>query len=593
MTDTKFAKYVIGVNGAVPALILGWDAYHHALSANPVNHAIRTTGMLALIFLSLSLLITPIRRLTGFSAIVAVRRALGLYAFGYASLHFTIFFWFDRGASVGSTFSEIIHRQYLWYGMTSLAVMAPLAATSTNGMIQRLGARRWQMLHQLTYVAIVAGVIHYYQLVKSDVQIPIAFAIVAAALLGFRFVMHYRRVLGESQQLKRGFAPVMAKGVAPLMAKAKPRFWTGKLRVVRVFDETPSARTFRLAAADGGDLPFDYRAGQYLNIALMIDGKRVNRSYTIASSPTRVGYCELTVKREESGLASRYLHGQIRQGDTVQISAPAGRFTFDGTEADSIVLIGAGVGITPLMSVVRYLTDKSWGGDIYLVYASRTRADIIFRNELEYLAARFPNLHVTFTLTRSDEADWAGEKGRVTAALLARVVPGIGGRLVHLCGPTEMMEPMKEALRGLGVPEAKIRSEAFLSPGTPGASDAPADGVAVLAEAMSKTADVTTMAIDEMTRADGAPMDGQMLTFSLSGKTVIVAPKQSILEASEDAGVNIPFDCRSGICGQCKTRLVSGRVNMDVRDALSGSEEAKGLILACQAIPLEAVTVEA
>ena len=137
-------------------------------------------------------------------------------------------------------------------------------------------------------------------------------------------------------------------------------------------------------------MPFDFLPGQYLNLSLMVDGKKVNRSYTIASSPTRVGYCELTVKREERGLASRHLHDAVREGSLLDVSAPAGRFTFTGVEAESIVMIGGGVGITPLMAKIRYLTDLGWPGEIHLVFAVKTESDIIFRDELDYLTAAVP-----------------------------------------------------------------------------------------------------------------------------------------------------------------------------------------------------------
>lgn len=146
--------------------------------------------------------------------------------------------------------------------------------------------------------------------------------------------------------------------------------------MVRIIQETPDVRTFRLASPDGTRLPFNYLPGQHLFLSLQIAGKRVNRTHTIASSPARPAYCELTIKREEIGLASRHLHDTLREGDMLDVSAPAGRFTFDGTQSTSIVLIAGGVGITPLMSILRYLTDQSWKGDIHFLYCARTPQDI-------------------------------------------------------------------------------------------------------------------------------------------------------------------------------------------------------------------------
>ncbi|MGN6725098.1 MAG: ferric reductase-like transmembrane domain-containing protein, partial [Tepidisphaeraceae bacterium] len=120
MNNARFGKFLVILNGAVPAALLAWDAWHGQLGANPVNFAIRTTGLLALIFLLLSLAISPVKQLTGWNALVHVRRNLGLYAFFYAAAHFGIFFWWDRARGVGSTLHEIYARDYLWFGTAAL-----------------------------------------------------------------------------------------------------------------------------------------------------------------------------------------------------------------------------------------------------------------------------------------------------------------------------------------------------------------------------------------------------------------------------------------------------------------------------------------
>ena len=191
--DLRFAKLLVLVNAAVPATLLGWDALHHRLGANPVNFAILTTGMSALIFLLLTLAVTPLRKITGLNWIIFARRTLGLYAFFYASLHFLIFFSLDRSLSISSTLSEVVKRKYLLVGITGLVVMVPLAITSTNAMIKRLGGKRWRALHRLAYVAAIAGVVHYYMQVKADVRQPLAFAAVLSILLGYRLAAYWHR----------------------------------------------------------------------------------------------------------------------------------------------------------------------------------------------------------------------------------------------------------------------------------------------------------------------------------------------------------------------------------------------------------------
>lgn len=191
--DLRFVKLLVLVNSAVPAALLAWDAWHHQLGANPVNDAILTTGMLALIFLVLTMLVTPLRMVSGLNWIIFSRRTLGLYAFFYASLHFLIFFSLDRGFSVSGTLSEMIKRKYLMVGATGLLVMVPLAITSTNAMIKRLGGKRWRALHRLAYVAAIAGVIHFYMQVKADVRRPLVFAAILSILLGYRVVTYWQK----------------------------------------------------------------------------------------------------------------------------------------------------------------------------------------------------------------------------------------------------------------------------------------------------------------------------------------------------------------------------------------------------------------
>jgi len=560
-------RRLVLVNGAVPGAILAYDAYNGQLGVNAVNYAIRTTGLLALIFLVSSLLITPLKRITGWNALVAPRRALGLYGFFYLCVHFSIFFGLDREASVTSTVHEILSRWYLLFGSAALLTLIPLAVTSTDAMITRLGPRRWKRLHRLAYLATALGCLHYILLVKSDLRQPVVFAVILGVLLLFRVVAYYLNL--RKHQAK----PVVVS------TPARKKFWSGKLRVARTFDETPDVRTFRLAPVGGGVLPFSYRPGQYLNLALMIEGKRVNRSYTIASSPARSDYCELTVKKADAGYASHHLHEMLREGSELDVSAPAGRFVFDGEGHDRVLLVAGGVGITPVMSMLRALTDRCWPGRIDLVFSAKTAADIIFREELDYLAKRFPNLHVCVTLSREPkESAWSGERSKITRELLARVLPDPKGVPIFLCGPEAMMASMQTLLGEMGVPASNVHVEAFLSPPRfPAEEEGAAD---------QERAD---------TEQSPARDAGVMVSvrFSRSGVSADLADGQTLLEAAEEVGVDMPFDCRSGICGQCKTQLLEGRVVMSVQDALTAGDRKRNLVLACQARAVGDVVVDA
>src|SRR5262249_9715700 len=151
-----------------------------------------------------------------------------------------------------------------------------------------------------------------------------------------------------------------------------------------------------------------------------------------------------------------------REGDQLDVSGPYGRFTFRGEEAPSVIFIAGGVGITPLMSSIRYLTDQSWNGRIDLIYACARLDSVIFREELDQLTRRHPNLHVTIVLDSEPSDAWAGPRGYVTSDLLGRV-PDIRSRRIHLCGPPVMMDAVKKALGRLGVTEDSIKTELFLS----------------------------------------------------------------------------------------------------------------------------------
>ena len=191
MPDIRFTKLVIFVNSLVPLVLMLWDWYHKRVGANPLEFVTRTTGMLTLIFLLISLAVTPIRKITGANWLVKFRRMLGLYAFFYGFLHLLTYLWFDRGFHLKGVPADIVKRPFITIGMTAFFLMVPLAITSTNKMVKRLGGKRWNRLHKLVYFAGAAGVLHYWMLVKSDKSLPLTFAFILALLLGYRLLVKY------------------------------------------------------------------------------------------------------------------------------------------------------------------------------------------------------------------------------------------------------------------------------------------------------------------------------------------------------------------------------------------------------------------
>ena len=353
----------------------------------------------------------------------------------------------------------------------------------------------------------------------------------------------------------------------------KPKSWSGQLRVVQIVRETPTVQTFRLADPTADRLPFDFLPGQFLQVEVEpAGGKPARRSYTIASSPTQRAYAELTVKREEQGAVSRYLHDNVALGDLLKVTGPFGAFTFTGTDADSIVLIAGGVGITPMMSVLRYLTDTAWAGEIFFLYGARSTEEFVFRDDLERLERRFPNLHVMAAMQRSPGTVWLGPEGPITRQLLIDAVPDIARRRIHLCGPPGMMAALHKELTELGVPEAQLHTEAF------GPASLPSDTSELEVKAAPAPVAPTGAA-----SASPSSVAATTITFSVAGVSAALPTEQTVLEAAEGAGVEIPYACRSGECGVCVTKLISGEVIMNVETGLDPSDKAKGYILACQA----------
>jgi len=189
MSDVNFNKLLIWVNALVPLGLLGYDGVRGQLGANPIEFFLRTTGVLTLTFLLITLSITPLRKLFGMNQLIKYRRLLGLFAFFYGVIHLSTYFIFDRDASVSSTVEDVVKRRFILFGMSALLLMVPLAVTSTNGMIKRLGGKRWQRLHRLVYISGILGVIHFWMIVKSDIFYPAIFGLVLVSLLGYRIYL--------------------------------------------------------------------------------------------------------------------------------------------------------------------------------------------------------------------------------------------------------------------------------------------------------------------------------------------------------------------------------------------------------------------
>jgi len=183
---TKVAVFLLGVS---PLARLVWAAFHHGLGANPIEFITHQTGDWILIFLMLTLAVTPARKLFRQPELIRFRRMLGLFAFTYAFLHFSTWIGLDKFFDGSEMLHDVRKRPFITAGFSGFLLMVPLAITSTAGWIRRLGGKRWQALHRLVYASALAGVVHYYWLVKSDVRKPLLFAAILALLLASRLVL--------------------------------------------------------------------------------------------------------------------------------------------------------------------------------------------------------------------------------------------------------------------------------------------------------------------------------------------------------------------------------------------------------------------
>jgi 3-ketosteroid 9alpha-monooxygenase subunit B len=327
------------------------------------------------------------------------------------------------------------------------------------------------------------------------------------------------------------------------------------LRVLRVIDETPDARSLVLEVPEGLSATFDYCAGQFLTFRVRVAGERLVRCYSLASSPDTDCEHKVTVKRVAGGRVSNWLNDSVGVGDSLEVLKPAGVFCLRERETP-LLLFAGGSGITPVISIVKSALART-RRSLRLVYANRDATSVIFRDELERLAAahadRFELVH------RFDDV-----QGFVDAGLVREQAAGRLDADVYVCGPGPFMDVVEEALGALGVAPERIFIERFVSPqsATPSASAAPS---------LARAAALATVVLDGRT------------------SEVPCAEGETVLVASRRAGLEPPFACEEGYCGCCMARVTEGRVEMNLNDGgVDAGQIAAGWVLTCQGVPVTA-----
>jgi ferredoxin-NADP reductase len=336
------------------------------------------------------------------------------------------------------------------------------------------------------------------------------------------------------------------------------------LRVADIIDETYDTKTFRLMA-DETPILFSYQPGQFITFLLMIDGKEIQRSYSLSSSPSRPHILEITVKRVPNGLVSNWLCDTVKLGDRLKLKGPSGKFTCFNYPSTKIMFLAAGSGITPIMSMARWIADTATNIDAKFIASFKSPSEIIFRRELELLSARHSRFRVALSVTASWHSTefWTGFTGRITPQMIEIVAADFRERHIFMCGPDQFMEEMKVMLRNMDFPMANLHSESF---------------------------GVGRVALGVTTHTENR---GQYeVKFVKSGVTIKTDGKKSILDLAEANGVEIDYSCRAGYCGDCKMK-VTGEVKMPVGAEIDDNEKRQGFVYTCCGFPQGDVEVEA
>jgi ferredoxin-NADP reductase len=342
---------------------------------------------------------------------------------------------------------------------------------------------------------------------------------------------------------------------------------------VQTRQETRDVRTFVLRAETPRS--FRYRPGQFLTFALDIDGQRIERCYTMASSPTRPDTVSITVKRVPGGPVSNWLHDHLRPGMRLSARGPGGEFSCFGAGAASgraLLFLSGGSGITPLMSMSRAFHDLAGDVDLLFVHAARTPLDVIFADELVLMSRNLPRWrHALICEQRGEAAAYAGLLGRLNLPLLQSVAPDFMQRDVYCCGPAPMMAGVREMLRLAGYAMEHYHEESFAF------------------EARSVAAETGEQAASP---APGTSVADFEIRFARSDRAFRCAADQTLLKAATAAGLRVPFSCAQGVCGTCRTLKVSGDVDMQHGGGLRPREVNQGWILPCCSKPLANVVLD-
>ncbi|MDJ0729532.1 MAG: FAD-binding oxidoreductase [Crocosphaera sp.] len=374
------------------------------------------------------------------------------------------------------------------------------------------------------------------------------------------------------------------------------------VRCLNIIEDTQDVKTFRFIGIS--PTLFNYKPGQFVTLNVNINGKIVKRAYSISSSPSRPHTLEITVKRvpppvdvpdAPPGLVSNWLHDHLKVGDEITLTGPSGKFTCVDSHAAKLLFISAGSGITPMMSMSRWALDTVANRDITFVHSARSPRDIIYRKELEAMAANHSNFHLALTITRKTTGEpWWGFQGRLNEVLLPAICPDFPGRVIYVCGPDGFMKGVKNLVEGLGFPMENYYQESFGSSNKkPSSSSGEKNDNSSLVAPHNNIANN-----DHSASSKPVPISSNNtsypVVFAKSGKEVLCDQQMSLLELAEEEMIEVESSCRSGGCGSCKVKKLEGDIRYEGEaDGLDANDTEEGYILACIAYPQGKVVIDA
>jgi len=321
---------------------------------------------------------------------------------------------------------------------------------------------------------------------------------------------------------------------------------------------------------------FFFKPGQFVTLELEIEGEQIVRSYTLASSPSVPYSFSITVKRVPGGLVSNWLHDNLEEGAMLAVHGPVGQFNSIDFPAEKVLLLSGGVGITPVMSMARWAYDTNMDTDVVFVHSARTPSDIIFHRELDNMSSRVSNfqLHLICERQTSGQA-WHGYRGFLDLTKLEMIAPDFLEREVFCCGPTPYMNAVRKLLEGQGFDMSRYHEESF------GATPERVEEQAVL------DAEVAVEEAEAISREDLLA-----ISFDASGKSIQIAPGETLHSAASQLGLHIPRACGMGICGTCKVMIKEGQTTMEHNGGITDEDVAEGYVLSCCTVAESDVVVD-